>query len=78
MSAREYSHVINIFFMLVSLRIEVKRSRIRHVAPSIIGDDGDVIANFVLIWIAFQWIKRVAHRNIRRPGHTGVGAIGIK
>ena len=78
MSAREYSHIINIFFVLIPVRIEVKRGRIRHIGPSIVGDDSDIIAYLVLVRIAFERIKRIAHRNVRRPGHAGVSAIGIE
>jgi hypothetical protein len=78
LSAGEYSHVINIFLVLIPVRIEVKRSRIRHVGPSIVGDDRDIIAYLVLVRIALEWIKRIAHRNVRRPGHAGISAIGIE
>ena len=78
MSAREYSHVINIFLVLIPVRIEVKRSRIRHIAPSIVGDDGDIIAYLVLIRIAFERIKWVANRHIESPSDAGVSAIGIE
>ena len=78
MSAREYSHIINIFFVLVPVRVEVKRSRIRHVGPSIVGDDRDIIAYLVLVRIALEWIKRIAHRNVRSPCDAGVSAKGIE
>ncbi len=78
MSAREYSHIINIFFVLIPVGIEVKRGRIRHIGPSIVGDDSDIIAYLVLVRIALERIKRIAHRNVRRPGHAGVSAIGIE
>ena len=78
MSTREYSHVINIFLVLIPVWIEVKRSRIRHVAPSIIGDDSDIVAYLVLIRIAFERIKGIAHRDVRGPGNASVGAKGIK
>jgi hypothetical protein len=64
--------------VLIPVWIEVKRSRIRHVAPSIIGDDSDVIAYFVLIWIAFERIKRIANRNIGSPTDAAISAPGIK
>ena len=78
MSAREYSHVINIFLVLIPVRIEVKRSRIRHIAPSIVGDDGDIIAYLILIRIPFERIKWVANRHIGSPSDAGVSAIGIE
>lgn len=64
--------------MLTSGRIEVKRSRIRHVASRQVGNDGDVIANLILIRPAFLRVERVAHRHIWRPGNTGIRAIRIK
>ena len=60
MSAREYSHVINIFFVLVSLWVEVKRSRIRHVGSGFVRYDRDIIAYLVLVGITFVRIKRSA------------------
>jgi len=64
--------------MLVSVLVEVKRGRVRYVTSGFIGDDGDVVAYLVLVRIAFGRIKRVAHRNVRRPGNAGIGAEGIK
>ena len=78
MPTREYSNVINIFFVLIPVRVEVKRSRIRHVASRIIGNNRDIIAYLVLVRISLERIKCIAHRNVRRPGHAGVSAIGIE
>ena len=64
--------------MLPAGRIEVECGRIRHVAPGIVGHDRNVIAYLVLHWIAFERIKRIAHRYIRRPGDAAVGAPGIE
>ena len=64
--------------MLSVVRIEVERSRVRHVAAGFIGNDGDVVAYLALVRIAFEWIKRIAHRHVRRPRHASVGAEGIE
>jgi len=64
--------------VLSSVRVEVKSGRIRHVASGVIRNDGNVIADLALIGITFEGIKRVAHRNVRRPGHAGIRAPGIE
>jgi hypothetical protein len=64
--------------VLVPVRVEVKRSRIRHVASGIIGNNRDIIPYLALVRIALERIKGIAHRNVRRPGHAGVGAKGIE
>ena len=46
--------------------------------PVFVRNDGDVIAYLVLVRIAFEWIKRIAYRHIRRPRDAGVSAKGIK
>ena len=64
--------------MLVPLRIEVERGRVRHIAAGGVGDNRDVIANLVLVRIALVRIKRIAYRDIGRPGNAGVRAPGIE
>ena len=64
--------------MLSPARIEVESSGVRHVASCVVRDNGDVIADLVLVRPAFERIKRGAHRDIRRPRHPAVGAIGIE
>jgi hypothetical protein len=78
LSTRKYPNIINIFFVLVSLRVEVKRGGVCHVAAGLVGNDCDVVTYLILIRIAFERIKRIAHCHIRRPGHASVGAKGIK
>ena len=63
---------------MITTRVEIERGRIRHVAAGIVRNNGDVIAYLVLIWIAFERIKRRAHRNVRRPGNAGVSAERIE
>ena len=46
--------------MLVPLRIEVERGRIRDVTACVIRYHRDVIADLVLVGITFEGIKRVA------------------
>jgi hypothetical protein len=74
----EYSNVINVFFVLVSLRVEVKGSGVSHVATGIVRNDRNIIAYLVLVWIAFERIKRIAHRNIRSPSDASISAPGVK
>src|SRR4029077_16905523 len=70
--------IVNIFFVLVSLGIEVKGRGVSHVTTGFIGNDGDVIPYLTLIRIALEGIKRIADSNVRRPGHAGVSAKGIE
>jgi hypothetical protein len=60
--------------MLTSVCIEVKRGSVSHVAAGLIGNDGNVIADFVLIGPAFLRVKRIADLNIGRPGNTSIRA----
>ncbi len=64
--------------MLSVVRIEVERSRVSHVTSGLIGNDRDVIAYLALIRVAFEGIKRIIYRHVRRPGSTSVGAKGIE
>ena len=64
--------------MLSGVRVEIKGRGIRHIASGIVRNDGNVIAYLVLVRIAFERIKRIAHRNIRRPRDAAIGAPGIK
>jgi len=64
--------------MLSVVRIEVERSRVRHVTSGLIGNDRDVIAYLALIRVAFERIKRITYRHVRRPGSASVGAKGIE
>ena len=64
--------------MLAPARVEIKSSGIRHVAAGIVRNNGDVIADLVLIRIALGWIKRIAYCHIRRPRGTRVSAPGVK
>jgi len=64
--------------VLVSLGIEVKGRGVRNVTAGFIGNDGDIVAYLVLIWVAFERIKRTGDRHVRRPGNTRIGAPGIK
>ena len=78
MTAREYANVINVLFVLVAIRIKVKGSGIRDIAARFVRDDGDIVPYLILIRIAFERVERIGHRNVSRPGHTGVSAKRIK
>ena len=47
--------------MLAPIRVEIKSGGIRHVAAGIVRNNGDVIANLVLVGITLGWNKRVAY-----------------
>jgi len=64
--------------MLSAVRIEVERGRIRHVAPGVVGHDRNVIAHLVLHGVAFEGIKRIAHRDVGRPCQAAVRAPGVE
>jgi hypothetical protein len=78
LSARKYPDIVYIFFVLVSLGIEVKGRGVSYVAAGLVGNDGDIVAYLVLIWVAFERIKRIAHCHVRRPGNASTGAPGIE
>ena len=64
--------------MLTRARVKVVGGRVRDVASRVIRHDGDVIAYLVLLRIAFERIKRIAHRNVRRPSNAAIRAEGIE
>ena len=64
--------------MLVAARIKVECGRIRDVTACVIRYHRDVIADLILVRIAFEGIKRVAYCDIRRPRDTRVSAPGIE
>ena len=65
-------------FVLAPVWVKIERGRIRHVATRVVRNDGDVIAYLVLIRIAFERIKRIAHGNVRRPCDAAIGAKRIE
>ena len=64
--------------MLPAGRIEVECGRIRHVAPSVVGHDRNVIAYLILHRIAFERSKRIADRDIGCPCQATVSAPGVE
>jgi hypothetical protein len=59
-------------------RIKVESSRIRYVTTGVIRYDRDVVADLILIRIAFGGIKLLADGHVRRPGYPDIRAIGIE
>ena len=78
MSTGEYPNVINVLLVLTVVRVEVECGRVSHVTPRFVRNNGYVVANLTLVGIALEGVKRIAHRNISRPGHAGVSAKGIE
>jgi hypothetical protein len=64
--------------VLSPARVEVERGGVRHVAAGVVRNDGDVIAYLRLLRPAFERIKRIAYRDVRRPGNAAVGAERIE
>ena len=60
------------------VRVEVEGGRVSHVASGIVGNDGNIIADLILIRIAFERVKWITDCYVRRPSHAGVGAEGIE
>ena len=64
--------------MLIAARVEIEGGRIRHIATSGIGHNGNVITDLALIRVPFERIKGTADCNVRRPRYTRVGAERIE
>jgi DNA-binding IclR family transcriptional regulator len=47
--------------VLAAVWVEIESSGIRNVAAGIVRNNGDVIANLVLVGITLGWNKRVAY-----------------
>ena len=77
-ATRENPNVIDILLVLTSVRVEIEGGSISYIPTSVVGNKGDVIADLVLVRIAFQGVKCITHRHIRRPRDTRVGAIGVE
>ena len=69
---------IDVLFVLTPARVEIVGGRVGHVASSVIGYDGDIIAYLVLLRPAFQRIKCIADRDVRRPAKTAIRAVRIE
>jgi hypothetical protein len=57
LSTGKYPNVINVLFMLSQIWVEIKCGSIRHIAARLVRDNGDVIADLVLVRIALERIK---------------------
>ena len=64
--------------MLAPVWIEVKGGGVSHITSGIVRYNGDIITYFLLVRVAFEGIKRIAYRHVRRPGHASVGAEGVE
>ena len=64
--------------MLAPARVKVEGGRIRYIPARIVGDNGNIITYLALVRIAFERIKRGTHRDVGRPGYSGVGAVRIE
>ena len=64
--------------MLASGRVEVEGGSVSYIATSVVGNDGDVIADLILVRPAFLGVKRIAHRHVRRPRNARVSAVGVE
>jgi hypothetical protein len=72
------AHVINVLLVLASVRIEIERGSVGDVTACLVGNEGDVIADLILVRPAFLRVKRIAHRHVRRPRDTRVSAVGVE
>jgi hypothetical protein len=64
--------------VLASVRIEIEGGSVSYITTRVVGNDGDVIADLILVRPAFLRVKRTAHRHVRRPRNSGVGAVGVE
>ena len=63
--------MINVFF-------GIEGSAVSDIAAGVIGNDRDIIAHLVLIWVAEEWVERIADGGVGRPGVPSVEAVGIE
>jgi hypothetical protein len=78
LSAWEYPNIVNVFFVLVTVRVKVERGRICDVAPGIVRHDGNVIPDLALVGITLRWIKWLAYRHVSRPSNASISAVRIE
>ena len=77
-SCRRYPNIINVFFMLAPIRIEVESGSICHITAGLIRNDRDIITYLVLVGITFERIKWIAYRHVRRPSNAPISAVGVE
>src|SRR5262245_367004 len=63
---------------IIDVFLAVECGCIRNVRASVVRNDCDVIADFLLIWITDERVKRDAERDVWRPGISAVEAVRIK
>ena len=78
MPTGKYPNVINVLLVLAVVRVEVEGRRVSNITPGLVRYDRDVVAYLALVRIAFERIKRVAHRYVGCPGEAPVRAPGIE
>lgn len=64
--------------MLTSGRIEIEGGSVSYIPTSVVGKEGNVIADLILVRPAFLGVKCIAHRHVRRPRDTRVSAVGVE
>jgi hypothetical protein len=64
--------------VLAQVRVEIKRGSIRYIASGVVRNNGNVVTYLALVRIAFEGVKRIAHRHISRPANTSVRAIRVE
>lgn len=64
--------------MLAPAWIEVECRGVRHIGSGVIRYQRDVIAYLTLVRPAFQRVKGVTYRYVRRPRHAAIGAVGVE
>jgi len=64
--------------VLTSGRVEIEGGSVSYITTSVVGKEGDVIADLILVRPAFLRVKRIAHRHVRRPRDTRVSAVGVE
>ena len=63
---------------IIDVFLAIERGCICHVGAVVVRNDCDVVADFRLIRISDEWVKRIADRDIWRPGVSAIDAERIK
>jgi hypothetical protein len=64
--------------VLTSGRVEIEGGSVSYITTGVVGNDGDVISDLILVRPSFLGVKRVAHRHVRRPCNARVSAVGVE
>jgi hypothetical protein len=63
---------------VIHILFPIEGGRVRDIPACDVGDDGDIVADFILVRITDARIKRFADGDVGRPAVAAIEAVGIE